>query len=389
MTRQRRAAVVLSAGLALGLGAALGVVAAGFGGTPGLMVIAALVGLVLVVLVLLPERRLPPALVSVTILGMALAVARAPQLSNAFDLGRFLGPLALVVVGARLRTSKPLRYYRPKARLVFVGTTVITALSVFVSLDPKTTLTKWLALVVVFLAVGAAVRWAESRQQSLASPVHLAFVILVVSNLVVYGFGVGAYSGRRFMGWTSNPNALGIMCGLAVPVFAARLLRSMGRRRGWAVLLTLVSGTVLLLSGSRSALLGAMLATVAVLRINRVAQRLVFPVLLLSLVLIAPLAFKAASENLLQPVERTGESGREEVWPVAWREMGERPFLGAGFATTEDRFLEGEFGSFQVFQGGQFHNSYLEAGVETGVFGGLALVLAGLFALSYVFRPVA
>jgi O-antigen ligase len=346
-------------------------------------------GLLFAELVLLPDWRLPKFLLATTIVSMGFALAESQQIARVLNVGRFVAPSALVVVLLRRRLAPLSTSVGRGGRSLLIALTALAGVSFFSSGDQETTALKFCSLLIVATAIVLLLRWEKESPGRLGGSVAIAFAILVVTNSLMIAAGVPLY-GVRFLGWASNPNGLGLMCALGIPVFVSVLRTSPWRlHRRAALVLTLLASVLLLLSGSRGALLGALVGIGAVVRNTRVSRSLILPGFIVTVAVVTALGIQSAPKNqLLRGIDRSGSSGREEAWTVAWEELWRRPAFGAGFATTEKRFVNKEFGTFRVFEGGQFHNSYLETGVELGVLGGLLLCLAGLRAISYVVRPV-
>jgi exopolysaccharide production protein ExoQ len=386
VTRNER--VLLVVAIVFG-GASLSLVAAEAAPLPvRLFLILALGGLATLDLVLFGGSGFPRWTVIATLLGLALANSTLP-VAGIMNYGRFVPPVILFVSvvqsGAWQQGAG-----RTRGVMVAAGIAVLlVSASTLTSLDGSVTLEKSLAFVSVVAGVCAAVRWSVGHGRQLRDGVMIAFAVLVATNLVMLVIGLDSYSGFRFRGWTINPNNLGALCAFAAPVAAAEAMTSVGRRRLLALLLLGAAGVALFLTGSRSSSLAALLALAAVLRISQVARSLVFTGAMLASLILAPLAFRSVVDSeLFNTAERQGGSGRNEVWPVAIDEIQKRPITGAGYATTEARFRDQEFGRFESFFGGQFHNSYLETAVELGVVGGLLMLGAGLFALWHLVRPI-
>jgi O-antigen ligase len=215
----------------------------------------------------------------------------------------------------------------------------------------------------------------------------------VLTNLPYLALGDRA----RFQGWTINPNTLGILCGVAIPVFVAAFVNARASLKLLAGACIPLAAVMLLLTGSRGSLIGAAIGTIAVLRTVSATRIAIVPLLVVALVVVGPTATSAyrtgaapnepTAATLLGHLDRRGDSGRTEVWPRGWEEMWRHPFTGAGLSTSAARFDRGEFGGFRVFEGGHFHNSYLEAGVELGLGGLLLLGAVGVYGLSLLLWP--
>lgn len=386
MTRNERLLLILA--IVFG-GASLSLVAAEAAPLPvRLFLILALGGLAALDLVLFGGSGFPRWTVMATLVGLALANSTL-AVAGIMNYGRFVPPVILFVSVVQ---SGAWQQAEGRARGVMAAAGVAVLLvssSTLTSLDSSVTLEKSLAFISVVAGICAAVRWSVGHPRQLRDGILMASAFLVASNLVMLVLGADSYSGFRFRGWTINPNNLGVLCAFAAPVAAAEAMSTSGRRRLLALLLLGGAGVSLFLTGSRSSSLAALLALAAVLRISQVARSLVFTAAMLASLVLAPLAFRSVVDSeLFNTAERQGGSGRNEVWPIAIDEIQKRPVTGAGFSTTEQRFKDQEFGRFESFFGGQFHNSYLEAAVELGVVGGLLVLASGLFALWHLIRPI-
>lgn len=171
----------------------------------------------------------------------------------------------------------------------------------------------------------------------------------------------GLFRGGALQGAMANPNALGIIAGASLGWVALS-----ARFRGRAILF-LVLGTLLILSGSR----GALLATVigfGVARFHLSPGRAVAVVggLVLALALApADIGSSVSSES------------RWRAWTGAVDEALTRPVSGVGFGSTEEAVEQGALRLPADFQGAQLHSSYVQLVYEIGLVTG-AIVLGAL-----------
>jgi O-antigen ligase len=137
---------------------------------------------------------------------------------------------------------------------------------------------------------------------------------------------------RRFQGLFENPNNIGLIGGLALPLAAARWLRTRQR------LDLAVTGTLalsLVAAGTRSALLGVAVAMTAILisfMVKRPGRALLFSLIaLISAGLFSQTEF--FTEHLLREDTLETGSNRTVIWELAKGYIEERPSLGHGFGT--------------------------------------------------------
>lgn len=173
-------------------------------------------------------------------------------------------------------------------------------------------------------------RFSEAR---LVSRVLNILAVALAINLVIGGLLFpGELLGRRFQGLFMNPNNIGILVGVALPLAIGRWLRS---RTGWDLAVVAVLGANLAACGTRSALLGVLVACAAFF-VPLAARR---PTWAWTLVAVALAGGGIVSqteffkERILR--EETLESGstRTGFWELGKEYTAERPWAGHGFAT--------------------------------------------------------
>jgi hypothetical protein len=146
------------------------------------------------------------------------------------------------------------------------------------------------------------------------------------------------YAGHRVTGLTDHPNTLGLVSAMALPVAASRLGGSDGRARLYysAAAASMISGIAV--SGSRAAIVGAILGLVLVGALHREGRRgfrrTAFVTLMLVTVVVVALSPPPALERLLHgsdPAVAGSTQLRAESYPAVWHEILQRPIVGHGF----------------------------------------------------------
>ena len=174
----------------------------------------------------------------------------------------------------------------------------------------------------------------------------------------------------RYAGAGSNPDDLGLMVALSVPISYCFFLRSEGRVRWLYGAQLVLAGTTILLSGSR----GATVAVVVALSIVPATAACLKPrqivAISLTTVLIIAAAFfvaPASSRERLStiPHELVGGdlSGRTQVWAAGVELFEEHPFLGVGSGA----YLNSAKPNVVVTN--VAHNTFLSVVVELGIIG--------------------
>lgn len=205
--------------------------------------------------------------------------------------------------------------------------------------------------------------------------------------------GVGA----RFSGVFGNPNGCGVFGALLLPlVFAAprETLGGLAKFRVPAVTMLLLA---VLMSGSRSAFVGAGIALGVVLLYRFRAGAAVFGGLIVAttvtLLIATPVEaidmIEAGPADRLIRVETLASVGdRVEIWQQGWAAAMESPWIGSGWSISrvlDGRDLGNALALGRVSAGTNLHNAHLQVLVDVGVVGlglfwwfGLLVALASL-----------
>jgi O-antigen ligase len=192
----------------------------------------------------------------------------------------------------------------------------------------------------------------------------------------------------RLSGGATDPNALGLLCGLAIPALVAVVLGS-GKPR-WALpgLMSLSVGVVL--SGSRSGFLVAVLGGFAAVLLSRARRRIRAAVALAAVVALVLVVGTLTRRSPGDVGERLGNlfrsslslenraSSRPTLWRSAWVLYRESPAEGGGLGSFSWRLpdLAGADRRRLALRDNP-GSAYLQALAETGIIG--LLVMLGFF----------
>lgn len=257
----------------------------------------------------------------------------------------------------------------------------IAALSVTVSSYPSVALAQ-LVMLMLLATVGpaAAARWASNSFYSDLYLIHnfltLTFIVgLLLPTSVSTVGGLG-----RFAGIYSNPNGLGIMCSLVVPLSV--FLWTQGRRLA-AMIGVLTSIASIVLAQSRTPVIALVGGLIVVLLLQ--------PTVLRVLTGVAITAVGSSGWLILGRQDSIGDSAvgvfmqrfssggddallfseREGIWSRAFETWIDQPFLGYGYGTAPTDSI----GANGEFIRGIAANSYVQVLVEMGIFGAVALLM--------------
>ncbi len=296
---------------------------------------------------------------------VATAVAMQPEALDAFAAPTYgVAGVAAVVVAAILArgvwigtSTLTFRAWPDIAVLAFVGFTVLAAITADAAVSvlhgerfQQQGLGAVLLYAVAFVGGRAAAR-------SMALPLAAAVAGLVVSAYgIAQWFGVDPFFDSlvddRIFSTFGQPNALGAYLALTLP-FAAALTRSgheTWRRLGWVA--TPVIAVVLLLTFSRGAYVGVVVAGLAVLAVTvrRVPARTWARALLAALAVIGLLMVIPSTRTVLDDVSDRAtsiagpldgsNSKRVDLWRVGVEMVAAEPILGVGPDGYATAFLE-------------------------------------------------
>jgi O-antigen ligase len=269
------------------------------------------------------------------------------------------------------------------AAVVPVVLLALLFLTVALSEDVSTSFVYFASIILVLAACWlfaghVASRNAESQVFEIIANVG-RFVIFSNMLLLVAGVNLGR-GGYRFSGWTDNPNTLALMIAPTLIILIAQILE---RRRNvlllWNVPFILMGLLLLMQADSRAGILWIGIACLALFAFRQgVGISFWVSVVLGALFVIF---WNDISEFVISLVDRDTAkvnadilSGRSEMWPIGMDLFSQKPLVGHGLGTSE-AMLDALGGTFREAQGSQFHNSYVTILVETGVVGGLALLM--------------
>ena len=218
--------------------------------------------------------------------------------------------------------------------LLMIGFLALFAASASWSIDGNYSFQRAMSLVLLY----AATMWAfwcyadRYSEEFLLRKVLLAISIVLLLNLVLAPFFPSAFMRGRFVGIFVNPNNIGLLAGLAVPLAFSLWLRSHRKLYLLAFLTPLVS---LFAAGTRSALVGIGIAMTLIVLANfgRKPVRSFFVAMLVSAGIVMFTQTDYFVENVLRAESLATASNRIYFWELAKGYIANRPMAGHGFGT--------------------------------------------------------
>ncbi|HTV02859.1 MAG TPA: O-antigen ligase family protein [Luteitalea sp.] len=309
-----------------------------------------------------------------------------PGLDQPFSTPK-LAMMVALAVAVVVAPARPAGHPLPRVAVWSVAGAVVSVV-VAAALAPLPSLAPTLLGIAAPVLALAALRHDRSGRALVAGQVVGAAACAVVAILQWVGTDPIAWSGwrpaidgasirMRVYGALGNPNFIGVLMAMSLPLTAAihRLATRSAHRRAWELTMAL-QAAALVATGSRGAVLGLAVATTtyALLRWSRRVR--------LSLAALVVLAAVAVGLSPARPIDTTA-AGRLYLWRIALPHVADAPLTGLGPGAVPLRFPEWQRTAARAglrdarFAGltDHVHNDYLEAAIERGVPGLLTMTL--------------
>jgi len=186
--------------------------------------------------------------------------------------------------------------------------------------------------------------------------------------------------GERYTGVFINANANGLMAAMVLPIVMAAPREFLGRAASLRLVVCAFAAATVFLSGSRSALIGSLLAVMLLgvyrFRFGGVLAVALFAIAGAAFVAYAPLDDEALDASAVGQIVRSKHlstlSGRLELWQSGWDEAQGHMLIGQGWG--HSRTLGGfdaERASDVGYSAGasNLHNAHLQLLIDVGVVG--------------------
>ncbi len=211
------------------------------------------------------------------------------------------------------------------------------------SVAPGLSAARSAGLALMAAAVLSAAHRAWSTEERLVRDVAIGATVMVVAlicgvDLLLARPGSAQLFGR-FRGIMENPNTVGLMAGLVLPLAVGLAIAGPGVRRSWWLAAAAVATATLVLSQSRGGFISGAVGVLVVVVLSDPGRRtlvraIAWSLLAVALVMAIPGSAPtptAVESFALRFQERTG-SGRLDAWDLSLELYGERPLGGWGSA---------------------------------------------------------
>lgn len=261
----------------------------------------------------------------------------------------------------------------------FIGVFMTMALASFLySGTPSLTLQRAISTLLLYGAAFWTIWFYADmvRGERIARSLLAMTTLMFIAGLVAYAVTEDTLMAGRFRGVFANPNAVGMLGILFLPVAVANLVRS---RKASALLVVLLMAASVIFSGSRNGVLAASLALL--LMLLRVRAWRAFTLLAVAATVIY-LVMPEVSDTVgtapkglarLMSGDRIATGGgRVEAWQAAIPIIRQKVAFGYGFGT-EELIFQGM--TFRIHRGAYVHNSYLGLAYQLGLVGAVLFFL--------------
>ncbi len=229
---------------------------------------------------------------------------------------------------------------RHTSRLYHVDGIIFLFLSIFLysaswSISPTYTYSRVISLFLLYTcSFWLLWRYAEQFTSEILIKYLLYTITGVLALNLIYGsiFQTHEFLSSRFQGFFVNPNNIGIITCLALPLAFGKYLLT---RQRIDALVVLIISLNLIAAGSRSAMLGVMFAIIAIIIsfiVIRPSRAILFAVMgVIVILLFTRTAY--FEDQILREQTLENASNRTLFWDIAKIHIQKRPYLGHGFGS--------------------------------------------------------
>lgn len=272
---------------------------------------------------------------------------------------------------------------------------VYAFLSVFYSPFPKLTLERTTTFFALYISVFWVIwkyAYSEGPEKIISLILRLLMLIFIVSYLMLFLGPYRPFLSGRFSGIFNNPNALGLVCAIFLPLSLCQFLET---KKKSTLLLFIMMLIALLFSVARASMQAAAMGLgYSIYRRSKKYRPLIFFSMvsfILILFWVIEIAIKESFKGYIRAETIPALGGRLPIWALALNSFMDKPIFGYGFGTEERIIpLRGNVfiieGTVKFFIDKRFgvyaHNSYLGMLLQLGIVG-FILLYTPLFILLF------
>lgn len=235
----------------------------------------------------------------------------------------------------------------------------------------------WLVAVIIFKLFK--INYHKNPQRILQLVVLTITLYFGLTLLFIFLPGISVFQMGRFKGLMGNPNGLGMLAMFCYAILSlVKERQEINFDKSFFLKLKVLLIILIMLSGSRTALFSVIIFEMVIRFIN---NKILFFLALLSVSfiyvfnssfgLVSVVEFFELSDYL-RVDSLQDASGRMDVWPVAWEEIKNNPWVGNGILY-DDYFIKDyvlrNFGEAPSRQWGGVWSSYLSLLLDVGIIG--------------------
>ena len=291
----------------------------------------------------------------------------------------------------RLSFKLPRSYIVLFLFFIYIAITSLYSTDMFISLFKSGT---FFFLIFISLVLIPFLTERLSDRKKIIKYIYAFLIFILIMNILAFKIypvlPSPQYMYVRYMGFFDNPNTLGMICFISIPIL---LYKYKVARKKWIKLfniLLIVTAIILpLVAASRASLLG--IAIVFAVYFYFFYRRLFYIGVILALVSVFFVLFSPVLLELMRLAEDP-LSQRDKIWELGLAGWKENIIFGAGYGTTEIftsniyMFLNKGLTEFVI--GKRFGNIYIEILYETGIVGFLLFLTSILLLVKETWRII-
>jgi len=258
-------------------------------------------------------------------------------------------------------------------------------LSTFYSPYPNLTLERATTILILYISVFWII-WKYAYHQGPEKVISLIlkvmWIVIAAGYLLIFISPHSAFMFGRFAGIFGNPNGLGVISAITLPLSFWQYLETK-KKSALFLFFMLLAG--LFLCAARGSLNAAIIGLCYFIYAHSKKYRLLIIFISISFVFISIWVVEILVKQFFLTYIRvetipTG-GGRFEAWPVTLSLIADKPFFGYGFGV-EDKIFKLKNIVFYIHSGLYVHNSYLGIMLQLGI-AGFMLLFGPLFLLLF------